>query len=135
MLREDQVQRYARQILLREVGGRGQLRLLAARVRVHGEGRAAEEAATYLAAAGVGALVLDAALAARIGPRLAALNADAALMRPGDAEPSHECTPSPPDDRLAGAMAAHAVLADASGAIPGFTWRPEPGVLPGPPSR
>ncbi len=59
-LRDDQVRRYARHILLPEVGGRGQERLLAAAVAVEvGPGRAAEVAAlTYLAAAGIGRLAL-----------------------------------------------------------------------------
>lgn len=60
MLRDDQVRRYARHILLPEVGGRGQERLLAAAVAVEvGPGRAAEVAAlTYLAAAGIGRLAV-----------------------------------------------------------------------------
>jgi molybdopterin/thiamine biosynthesis adenylyltransferase len=60
MLREDQVRRYARHILLPDVGGRGQERLLASRVAVEvGPGRAAEVAAlAYLAAAGIGRLGL-----------------------------------------------------------------------------
>jgi len=59
-LREDQIQRYARHVLLPDVGGRGQQRLLAAAVAVElGAGRAAEVTAlAYLAAAGVGRLVL-----------------------------------------------------------------------------
>jgi molybdopterin/thiamine biosynthesis adenylyltransferase len=59
-LREDQIQRYARHVLLPDVGGRGQKRLLAAAVAVElGPGRAAEiTALAYLAAAGVGRLVL-----------------------------------------------------------------------------
>jgi len=59
-LREDQIQRYARHVLLPEVGGRGQERLLAGAVAVAvGPGRDAEVAAlAYLAAAGVGRLVL-----------------------------------------------------------------------------
>ncbi len=59
-LREDQIRRYARHVLLPDVGGRGQERLLGARVRVElGPERAAEAAAlAYLAAAGVGTLVL-----------------------------------------------------------------------------
>jgi molybdopterin-synthase adenylyltransferase len=60
MLSESQIQRYARHILLPEVGGRGQERLLAASVGLEvGPGRAAAVAAlAYLAAAGVGTLVL-----------------------------------------------------------------------------
>jgi molybdopterin/thiamine biosynthesis adenylyltransferase len=59
-LREDQIQRYARHVLLPDVGGRGQKRLLAAAVAVElGPGRGAEiTALAYLAAAGVGRLVL-----------------------------------------------------------------------------
>jgi molybdopterin/thiamine biosynthesis adenylyltransferase len=59
-LRDDQIRRYARHILLPEVGGRGQERFLASAVAVEvGPGRAAEVAAlTYLAAAGIGRLAL-----------------------------------------------------------------------------
>jgi hypothetical protein len=53
VLTEPQLQRYARQLLLPEIGGAGQERLLAARVDVHGEGPAADLLRTYLAAAGV----------------------------------------------------------------------------------
>ena len=59
-LRDDQIRRYARHVLLPDVGGRGQERLLAAAVVVElGAERAAEVAAlAYLAAAGVGRLIL-----------------------------------------------------------------------------
>jgi hypothetical protein len=57
MLTDAQVERYARQVLLPEVGGRGQARLLAARVAVAGAGAAAT-AAALLSRAGVGALDL-----------------------------------------------------------------------------
>jgi len=52
------VQRFARQIALPEIGPDGQQRLVAARVVVAGGNVAAETAARYLAAAGVGALRL-----------------------------------------------------------------------------
>lgn len=51
-LREDQIQRYGRQILLREVGGAGQRTLIASPVGVDVSGPAAEVAITYLAAGG-----------------------------------------------------------------------------------
>lgn len=114
-LRDDQVRRYARHILLPDIGGRGQERLLAAAVAVEvGPGRAAEVAAlTYLAAAGIGRLAvlghargaLEPAEAASgilygeadvgrprieaIRARLAALNPDVAVLeeRPPDAVP------------------------------------------------
>lgn len=51
-LREDQIQRYGRQILLREVGGAGQRKLLAAPVLISATSPAADVATTYLVAGG-----------------------------------------------------------------------------------
>jgi hypothetical protein len=51
-LREDQIQRFSRQILLREVGGVGQQRLLGAAVRVLAAGPAIDVAVAYLVAGG-----------------------------------------------------------------------------------
>ena len=52
-LSEAQILRYSRQILLREVGGRGQERLLAQGVRVKAQAEAGLTAAAYLAAGGM----------------------------------------------------------------------------------
>ncbi len=57
-LRSDQIRRYARHILLADVGGVGQARLLAASVRVGEAGGAGAVAIVYLAAAGVGRIVI-----------------------------------------------------------------------------
>jgi hypothetical protein len=51
-VREDQIVRYGRQILLRELGGRGQDRLLAVPVRVRAAGPAFDDAIAYLLAGG-----------------------------------------------------------------------------------
>lgn len=59
-LNEDEVARYARHIVLAEIGGAGQQRLKAARVLVIGAGGLGSPVLSYLAAAGVGLLgVID----------------------------------------------------------------------------
>jgi molybdopterin/thiamine biosynthesis adenylyltransferase len=59
-LSDDQLDRYARHIVLKEIGGEGQKRLLGARVAVIGAGGIGAPAVQYLAAAGIGFLrVID----------------------------------------------------------------------------
>jgi adenylyltransferase/sulfurtransferase len=59
-LSAEELERYARHIVLREVGGPGQQRLKAARVLVVGAGGIGSPALLYLAAAGVGSIgVID----------------------------------------------------------------------------
>jgi molybdopterin/thiamine biosynthesis adenylyltransferase len=55
-LTEDQITRYSRHILLKEVGGKGQQKLLKGRVLIIGAGGLGAPIALYLAAAGVGTI-------------------------------------------------------------------------------
>ena len=59
-LSDDQLDRYARHIILREIGGEGQKRLLNAHVTIIGAGGIGSPAIQYLAGAGIGSLrVID----------------------------------------------------------------------------
>ncbi|RPI20606.1 MAG: hypothetical protein EHM61_26695 [Acidobacteria bacterium] len=55
---EEQLTRYSRQIVLKEVGIEGQMKLFDARVLVIGAGGLGSAAAPYLAAAGIGTIGL-----------------------------------------------------------------------------
>jgi adenylyltransferase/sulfurtransferase len=58
VLTDDELNRYARHIVLREVGGAGQMKLRGARVAVVGAGGIGVPVLQYLAAAGMGALTV-----------------------------------------------------------------------------
>lgn len=53
MLTDDQIERYSRQIILPQVGGKGQEKLLRARVLLNGTGPLQETVLLYLAAVGI----------------------------------------------------------------------------------
>ncbi|MCX8477946.1 MAG: molybdopterin-synthase adenylyltransferase MoeB [Sphingomonas sp.] len=57
-LTDEELERYARHIVLRELGGAGQARLKASRVLVIGAGGIGSPAIQYLAAAGIGTLTI-----------------------------------------------------------------------------
>jgi molybdopterin/thiamine biosynthesis adenylyltransferase len=55
---DEEVERYARHLVLREIGGPGQQKLKAAKVAIVGAGGLGAPAALYLAAAGIGSITL-----------------------------------------------------------------------------
>ena len=71
MLEDAQIERYSRQIILPQVGGRGQEKILQSRVYVDGDGLLATTALLYLVAAGVGTIGVARAKAAPIFSALA----------------------------------------------------------------
>ena len=121
-LSDAQVERYAGHILLREVGGRGQARLRGGAVRVAGSGRAAEEAAVYLVAAGVGRIGLEAAVGARLSAHLGAMNPDVVVVDAGEAGADATVIAAAGEDRGAGALAALEALMVLAGVREAKTW-------------
>lgn len=81
-MREDQIQRYGRQILLREVGGRGQQKLLERGVVVTLEAPGVSEAVAYLAAGGSPVSTTHRPGGFLSGTTLEALNPDATALAP-----------------------------------------------------
>jgi hypothetical protein len=113
--------RYARQVVLAEVGRRGQDRFMAGAARVIGCGRAAEECATYLAAAGVGRLVLEAPLREALEGRLAELNPDVRVV--DGALDAIDVLPESATSRADGARAALDALVVLCGTASPGPWR------------
>jgi molybdopterin/thiamine biosynthesis adenylyltransferase len=103
-----EIERYARHLVLREVGGPGQQKLKAASVLIVGAGGLGSPAALYLAAAGVGRIILaDPDLVDRSNLQRQILYAEADLGRPKAQAAA---------DRLAG-LNPHIVVAAYDGAF------------------
>ena len=126
-LTDAQLDRYARHIVLREIGGAGQRRLLGARVAVVGAGGLGSPCLLYLAAAGVGHLTLiDDDRVALSNLQRQVLYGTADLDRPKTARAAAalrrlnpDVTLSPVDARLTegnahALLAGHEVVADGS---------------------
>lgn len=78
-LTDEQIEQYSRQIILPELGGVGQKRMLSAHALLTGHGIAFECAATYLVGAGLGSIDLD-GTGDRVGfAQLAERNLDVSL--------------------------------------------------------
>ena len=108
-LTEAQQERYARHLLLDHLGGEGQERLLSSCVRIRGTGAAARWAARYLAASGVGTLILEDEAAAA---ECRELSPDVRILGPPDLRPDLDLEPdlhlgaSPPEVGAAAALSA-----------------------------
>ena len=124
---DDQLDRFARHIVLKEVGGAGQARLLAANVAVVGAGGLGSPCLLYLAAAGVGRLtVIDDDVVALSNLQRQVLHGTADLGRPktasaidGIARINPDVVVTPRAVRLdagnaAALLAGHDVIADGS---------------------
>jgi sulfur-carrier protein adenylyltransferase/sulfurtransferase len=114
-LTEAQQDRYSRHLLLEGLGGEGQERLVSSCVRVRGTGRCARWAARYLAASGIGILVLDDPAAAaecrELSPDTRVADASASTPRPDvELDLSRDSTPGGQSAAERGALAALAAL-------------------------
>jgi adenylyltransferase/sulfurtransferase len=88
-LTDRQVERYSRQIIIPQFGGRAQERLLASRLRLAGETSEPDSVLSYLVGAGVGTILLQAPIderrLKRIVDDLRGLNPDAKVVPFADA--------------------------------------------------
>jgi len=102
-LKPDQIERYARHIILREVGGIGQERLLASKVLVIGAGGLGSPLIMYLAAAGVGRIgVVDDDAVSLSNLQRQVLHANASVGRPKVASAAEAVGRINPDVALVG---------------------------------
>jgi hypothetical protein len=78
-LTDAQIDRYSRQIIVPRVGGRGQERLLAARILLVGDARDIEAPLAYLVGAGVGTICVKASVTAEKIAEMRELNTDVSV--------------------------------------------------------
>jgi hypothetical protein len=120
-MRDEQVRRYSRHIKLKDIGGLGQTALLVARAKIilrESEPRAELVAGAYLAAGGVGRIVVSASNEAQRA-EIAAHGPDSKIVESGDGRevqlaPKPAWWPSAEGDDIA--------LAYWRGAIAATTW-------------
>jgi molybdopterin/thiamine biosynthesis adenylyltransferase len=79
-LSDVQIDRFSRQIIVPQIGARGQQRLLQSSVALAGSGALAEHAALYLTGAGIGRLALHAPDGAALRAALVDLNPEAEVV-------------------------------------------------------
>src|SRR5258706_13682908 len=94
-MRDEQVRRYARHVLLPDVGGLGQTALLTATARVDVRDPGGLVAATFLAAGGVGTLIVGDAAAPQVAT-LSAINPDSKIVRESGGTPVDIKIPAEP---------------------------------------
>ena len=96
VLSDAQIERYSRQIVLPQVGGRGQERLLAARLAIAGELADLESSLPYIVGAGVGTIFLnapgDSAQRDYLIAQMRELNRDVNVSAASSGLPEHELT-------------------------------------------
>jgi adenylyltransferase/sulfurtransferase len=115
-LTDHQLDRYARHIVLKEIGGAGQLKLRAASVAVIGAGGIGAPAIQYLAAAGVGRLrVIDDDAVSLDNLQRQVLFGTADVGRPKEAVAGERISALNPDVRFEGRR--ERIVADSAGAL------------------
>lgn len=125
-LDDAQLERYARHLILPEVGGKGQRALCDATVHLSGSGAAAAEALSFLVAAGVGRLEVTAEVEQAVLAHVRALNPEVEVTATDASSwPARHAAGTHAD----GALAALDALLDLLGR-PAAPWRIDPG-LPG----
>ncbi len=123
-MRDEQVKRYARHIQLPDIGGLGQTALMVARARLplrESDPAAELIAASYLAAGGVGTIVVANATDEQRAA-LTALGPDSRIVEHLDDRPSVEVTLAQRPAWWPGATGDHVALGFWRGSVAAVTW-------------